>query len=81
MHQLLKQQPCPLCRQHCSTQPIIKIPLMPLPDSPPLYHYVCCYLKWTYDNEMLAIEDTLNCSYGGLVEEICDIPFIRVKEN
>ena len=54
---------------------------MPLPENPFLYHDFCCYLEWAYDNEMFVIGDALNCSYGGLGEEICDMPFLRVKEN
>ena len=65
----------PLYRQHCFTPLIVKILLMPLtgPDNPLLCHYFCYYLKWVYDNEMLTFRDTLNCSYGGLGEEISDL--------
>ena len=64
-----------LCRQHHSTQPITKILLMPLtePDNPLLCHYSCYCLKWVYDNGMFTIGNTLNCSYGGLGEEINDL--------
>ena len=50
----------PPCRQHCPTQLIIKILLMPLtgPDNPLLCHYFCYYLKWVYDNEMFIIGST-----------------------
>ena len=67
----------PPCRQHCSTQPVIK--LMPLtgPDNPLLCHYFCYYLKWVYDNEMFTFGDTLTCSYGGLGEEISDLQSLR----
>ena len=63
------------CRQHRSTPLIIKILLMPLtaPDNPLLRHYFCYYLKWVYDDEMFTIGNTLNCSYGGRVEEISDL--------
>ena len=65
--------------QHCSTPLIIKIFLMPLtgPDNPLLCHYFCYYLKWVYDNEMFIFRDTLNCSYGGLGEEISDLYSLR----
>ena len=44
----------PPCRQHSSTQLIIKILLMPLTESDnPL---LCHYLKWVYDNEILPLE-------------------------
>ena len=48
---------------------------MPLtgPDNPLFCHYFCYYLKWVYDNEMFTIGNTLNCSYGGLGEEISDL--------
>ena len=63
------------CRQHCSTLLIIKILLVPLtrPDKPLLCHYLCNYLKWVYDNEMFTIGNILNCSYGGLGQEISDL--------
>ena len=70
----------PPCRQHCSTPLIIiKILLMPLtgPDNPLLCHYFCYYLKWVYDNEMFTIGNTLNCSYGGLGEEISHLHSLR----
>ena len=65
----------PLYRQHCFTPLIVKILLMPLtgPDNPLLCSYFCYYLKWVYDNEMFTIGNTLNCSYGGLGEEISDL--------
>ena len=52
---------------------------MPLtgPDNPLLCHYFCCYLKGVYDNEMFTIGETLTCSYGGLREEISDLPSLR----
>ena len=67
----------PPCRQHCSTQPVIK--LMPLtgPDNPLLCHYFCYYLKWVYDNEMFPFGNTLSCSYGRLGEEINDLHSLR----
>ena len=69
----------PPCRQHCSTPPIFKILLMLLtePDNPLLCHYFSYYLKWVYDNEMFTIGNILNCSYGGLVEEISDLHSFR----
>ena len=69
----------PPCRQHFSTSLIIKILLMPLtgPDNPLICHYFCYYLTWVYDNEMFIIGDTLNCSYGGLGEEISDFHSLR----
>ena len=74
-----KIPPSPPCRQHCSTPLIIKILSMPLtgPDNPLICHYFCYYLKWVYDNEMFIIGDTLNCSYGGLGEEISDFHSLR----
>ena len=46
-----------------------------------LCHYFCYYLKWVYDNEVLTIGNTLNCSYVGLGEEISDLHFLRaIKE-
>ena len=70
----------PPCRQHCSIPLIIKILLMPLrrPDNPLLCHYFCYYLKWVYDNEMFTIGNTLNCSFGGIREEINDLHSLRV---
>ena len=52
---------------------------MPLtgPDNPLLCHYFSCYLKWVYDNEIFTTGNTLNCSYGGLGEEISDLHFLR----
>ena len=52
---------------------------MPLigPDNPLLCHYFHYYLKWVYDNEMFTIANTLNCSYGGLGEEISDLHSLR----
>ena len=47
------------------------------PDKPLLCHYFCYYLKWSYDNEMLTIGDTLTCSYGGLGKEISDLQPLR----
>ena len=38
-----------------------------------LCHYFCYYLKWVYDNETFTFENTRNCSYGGLGEEISDL--------
>ena len=69
---LLQPGPCPLVG---STLLIIKILLMPLtrPDKPLLCHYLCYYLKWVYDNEMFTIGNILNCSYGGLGQEISDL--------
>ena len=69
---------CPW-RQYCSTALIIKILLMPLtgPHSPPLCRYLCCYLKWVYDNEMFTIRDPRTCSYGGPEEEITDLQSLR----
>ena len=52
-------QDLPPCRQHSSTQLIIKILLKPLtgPDNPLLCHYFCYYyLKWVYDSEILPLE-------------------------
>ena len=48
---------------------------MPLigPYNPLLCHYFHYYLKRVYDNEMFTIGNTLNCSYGGLGEEISDL--------
>ena len=43
------------------------------PDNPFLCHSFCYYLKWVYDNESFTIENTLNCSYEGLGEEISDL--------
>ena len=53
---------------------------MPLtrPDNPLLCHYFCYYLKWVYDNEMFTIGNTLNCSFGGIGEEINDLHSLRV---
>ena len=67
------------CRQHRSTLLIIKILLMPLigPYNPLLCHYFHYYLKRVYDNEMFTIGNTLNCSYGGLGEEISDLHSLR----
>ena len=65
------QNPAP-CRQHHSTLLIIiKILLTPLtgPDNPLLCHYFCYYLKRVYDNETFTTGNTLNCSYGRLVEK------------
>ena len=58
---------------------MIKIPLMPLTgsDKPLICHYFCYYLKWVYDNEMFTIGDTINCSYGGIGEEISDFRSLR----
>ena len=72
------QDPAP-CRQHCFTPLIIKILLMPLtgPDNPLLCHYICYYLKCVYDSEMFTIGNTLNCSYGGVGEEINDLHSLR----
>ena len=69
----------PHCRQHSSTQLIIKILLMLLtgPDNPLLCHYFCYYLKWVYDNEIFTTGNTLNCSYEGLGEEISDLHSLR----
>ena len=69
----------PPCRQHCSTLLFIKILLMSLtrPGNPLLCHYFCYCLKWVYDNEIFTIGNTLNCSYGGLGEEISDLQFFR----
>ena len=66
------------CKQHHSTQLIVKILLMPLtgPDNPLPCHYFCCYLKWVYNNEMFTIGSTLNCSYR-LGEEISDLHSLR----
>ena len=66
-------------RQHCSTPLIIKILLMFLtgPDNPPFCHYFCYYLKWVYANEIFTTGNTLNCSYGGLEEEISDLHSLR----
>ena len=52
---------------------------MPLtgPDNPLLCHYFCYYLEWVYDNEMFTTENTLNCSYGRLGEEISDLHSLR----
>ena len=52
---------------------------MPLtgPNNPLLCHYFCYYLKWIYGNEMITIGKTVNCSYGGLVEEISDLHSLR----
>ena len=47
------------------------------PDNPLLCHYFCYYLEWVYDNEMCTIGNTLNCSYGGLGEEIHDLHSLR----
>ena len=70
----------PACRQHCSIPLTTKILLMPLtrPDNPLLCHYFCYYLKWVYDNEMFTIGNTLNCSFGGIGEEINDLHSLRV---
>ena len=52
---------------------------MPLagPDNLLLCHYFSCYLKWVYDNEIFTTGNTLNCSYGGLEEEISDLHSLR----
>ena len=52
---------------------------MPLtgPVNPLLCHYFCYYLEWVYDNEMFTIGNTLNCSYGGLEEEISDFYHLK----
>ena len=64
----------PPCKQHRFIPLTIKILLIPLtePDNPLLYYYFRYYLKWVYDNETFTIGNTLNCSYGGLGEEISD---------
>ena len=69
----------PPCRQHLTTQFLIKILLMPLakPDSPLLCHYFCCYLRWVFDNEMFTVGNTLTCSYGKLGEGISDLHSFR----
>ena len=69
----------PSCRQHCSNPPIIKILLMHLtgPDNLLLCHYFSYHLKCVYDNEIFTIGNTLNCSYGGLGEEIRDLLSLR----
>ena len=69
----------PSCRQFSSTLLIIIILLMPLtgPDKPLFCHYFCYYPKWVYDNEMLTNGNILNCSYGGLGEEISDLHSLR----
>ena len=56
---------------------------MPLtgPDNPLLCHYFCYYLKWVYDNEMFTVGNTLNCSYGGLGEEISDLHSLRTEDK
>ena len=61
----------PAYRQHFSIPLIIKILLMLLtgPDNPLLCHYFCYYLKRVYDNETFTTGNTLNCSYGRLVEK------------
>ena len=41
-------------------------------DNPLLCRYFCYYLKGVYDDELFTIGNTLNCSYGGVVEEISD---------
>ena len=46
-------------------------------DNPLLCHYFCYNLKWVYDNQMFTIANTLNCSYGGLEEEINDLHSLR----
>ena len=46
-------------------------------DKPLICRYFCYYLKWVYDNEMFTIGDTINCSYGGLGEEISDFRSLR----
>ena len=68
----------PPCRQHHSTQPVIKILLMSPtgPHNPLLCHHFCYYLKWVYDNGMFTIGDTLS-SYGGLGEELNDLHSLR----
>ena len=69
----------PLQATSSSTQPTIKALLMPLtgPVNPLLCHYFCYYLEWVYDNEMFTIGNTLNCSYGGLEEEISDLYHLK----
>ena len=47
------------------------------PVNPLLCHYFCYYLEWVYDNKMFTIGDTLNCSYGGLEEEISDLYHLK----
>ena len=51
------------------------------PDNPLLCHYFCYYLKWVYDNETFTIGNTLNCSYGGLGEEISDLYSLRATRG
>ena len=46
-------------------------------DNPLLCHYFCYNIKWVYDNQMFTIANTLNCSYGGLEEEINDLHSLR----
>ena len=69
----------PLQGTSSSTQPVIKALLTPLtgPVNPLLCHYFCYYLEWVYDNKMFTIGDTLNCSYGGLEEEISDLYHLK----
>ena len=69
----------PLQGTSSSTQPVIKALLTPLtgPVNPLLCHYFCYYLEWVYDNEMFTFGDTLNCSYGGLEEEISDLYHLK----
>ena len=52
---------------------------MPLtgPDNPLLCHYFCYYLKRVCDNGVFTIGDTLNCSCGGLGEEMSDLHSLR----
>ena len=56
---------------------------MPLtgPDNPLLCHYFYYYLKWVYGNVMFTIGNNLNCSYGGLGEEISDLHSLRAIED
>ena len=69
----------PPCRQHCSIPLIIKILLKPLtvPNNPHLCYYFSYYLEWVYDNKIFTIGNPLNCSYGGLGEEISDLYYLR----
>ena len=46
-------------------------------DNPLLCYYFCYRLNWVYDNEVFTIGNTLNCSYGGLGEEISDLYSLR----
>ena len=68
-------QPCPLYRQHHSTQ-LIKRHLTGA-DNPLFCHSFCYYLQQFFDNEMFTIGNTLNFSYGELGEELSDLYYLK----